>query len=189
MPKKIVIPAIDDEWDDINQEFINLPSVTLLLEHSLVSISKWESKWHVPFLKERAEKTPEQTLDYIRCMTLTQCVDPEVYSRMPASVLEEINEYIGDPMSATTIPNRSSKGSGPNRETITSELIYYWMVAYNIPFECQKWHLNRLLKLIEVCMFKQDQQQNGPSKMSKSEIMARNRKLNAARRKRLHSKG
>lgn len=178
---QITIPATE-EWDEQKQEFVNAKEQTLRLEHSLVSLSKWESKWCKAFLTKR-EKTFEETLDYVRCMTLTQNVDPNIYGRLTRDNINEISKYIDAPMTATHFfedPN-----GAPNRETITSELIYYWMIALNIPFECQKWHLNRLLTLIKVCNIKNQ----SPKRRSRQEIMSRNAALNEARRKRLNSKG
>ena len=177
----ITIPA-RDLWDETREEFISTKEQTLQLEHSLVSLSKWESKWHKPFL-HTDDKTAEETLDYIKCMTLNHNVDPNVYLSLTAENITQINDYIGDPMTATTFSEE--KGGKKNNEKITSELIYYWMVAYNIPFECQKWHLNRLITLIRVCGVKN----SPPKKMSKGEIMARNAELNAKRRAKLNSKG
>lgn len=177
---KITIPAME-YYDEINNEFIEFKEQVLQLEHSLVSISKWEAKWHKPFLDGK-DKTPEQIIDYVRCMTITQNVNLEVYTRLTEGNLKDINDYIENSMTATTF---SDINQTPNREIITSEIIYYWMVAFNIPFECQKWHLNRLLTLIRVCNIK-----NNPSKkMSRQEIMNRNRALNAARKKQLNTKG
>ena len=178
---KITIPA-REMFDEIKQEFINTKEQTLQLEHSLVSLSKWESKWHKPFIDNRNLST-EETIDYIRCMTLTQNVDPEVYQYLSKENIKQINEYISDPMTATTFSNERSKGSG--KEVLTSEILYYDMIALGIPFECQKWHLNRLIALIKVCSIKQ----NPPQKMSKGDIMRRNAELNAARRKQFNTKG
>ena len=179
---QIVIPAVE-YWDDEKQEFVQLPKEQKLrLEHSLVSISKWESKWCKPFLSNEA-KTPEETIDYIRCMTLTQNVDPKVYDFLTNENMEQVKAYIEAPMTATWFPK--SHPSKNNGEQVTNELIYYWMVAYNIPSEYEKWHLNRLLTLIRVCNVK-----NQPSKkMSRRDVMSQNRALNAARRKQLNSKG
>lgn len=179
---KITIPGIE-YWDEQKEEFISSKDVTLSLEHSLVSLSKWESKWHKSFLDTK-ELTSEETTDYIKCMTLTQNVDPEVYNRITQGNVNAIMDYINDSMTATTFPpDRSTKKSG--REIVTAELIYYWMIALNIPVEFQKWHLNKLITLIRVCNVK-----NQPDKkMSKREIMSRNAALNAARRKQLNSKG
>lgn len=181
---RITIPA-SELWDEVNQEFVTTKEQTLQLEHSLVSLSKWESKWHKAFLdkKSQEDRTREETLDYIRCMTITQNVDPKVYDCLSNENIKQINDYIGDPMTATHVPE--SKGRAPVRETPTSELIYYWMIALNIPFECQKWHLNRLLTLINVCNFKN----TPPKKMSRREVMSRNAALNAARRKKMNSRG
>lgn len=178
---RITIPAVE-QWDEAKQEFIYTKEQTLSLEHSLVSLSKWESKWCKPFLTKQ-EKTFEETLDYIKCMTLTQNVDPEVYNYLTNENIKEINEYIGAPMTATYFSDE--KTSKTSREQVTAELIYYWMIAFNIPFECQKWHLNRLLTLIKVCNIKNQP----PKKRSKKDIMSRNAALNAARRKRLNTKG
>lgn len=178
---KIIIPA-REMFDEVKQEFINTKEQTLQLEHSLVSLSKWESKWHKPFIDNRNLST-EETIDYIRCMTLTQNVDPEIYQYLSKENIKQINEYISDPMTATTFSNERSKGSG--KEVLTSEILYYDMIALGIPFECQKWHLNRLITLIKVCSIKQ----NPPQKMSKGDIMRRNAELNAARRKQFNTKG
>ena len=178
---RITVPAVE-QWDESKQEFIYTKEQTLQLEHSLVSLSKWESKWCKASLSN-ANKTHEETLDYIRCMTLTQNVNPDVYNGLTSEHIEQINQYIEAPMTATYFSDdKKSKGS---REVVTAELIYYWMIALNIPFECQKWHLNRLLTLIRVCNVKNAP----PKKMSKSEITRRNAALNASRRKQLNTKG
>ena len=178
---QITIPE-QELFDEAKNEFITIKETNLTLEHSLVSLSKWESKWCKPFLS-KAERTTEETIDYIRCMTLTQNVDPDVYQWLTAENLEQIKNYIEDTHTATVI---YEEPNGPkSREIITSELVYYWMVALNIPFECQKWHLNRLLTLIRICNIKNAP----PKKRSQSQIMSRNAALNAARRQRLHSKG
>jgi len=178
---QITIPAVE-LWDERKQEFVITKEQTLQLEHSLVSISKWESKWCKPFLSKQ-EKTSEETLDYIKCMTITQNVDPEVYNYLTIGNINEINEYIETPMTATYFSDE--KTNKTSREQVTAELIYYWMIALNIPFECQNWHLNRLLTLIKVCSIKNQP----PKKRSRKEIMSRNAALNAARRKQLNTKG
>lgn len=180
---KISIPDTE-MWDEQKQEFINVKATTLTLEHSLVSISKWESKWCKHFLNN-SDKKPEEILDYFRCMTLTQNVDPNVYYVIPQEELKKINDYMEAPMTATTITEAPGGGRGNSREIITSELIYYLMIAYNIPFECQKWHINRLLMLIRVCEAKNSKQK----KMSKAETLRQNKALNAARRAKYHTKG
>ena len=177
---QLVIKA-HEEWNETSQEFVYTKGQTLQLEHSLVSISKWESKWCKPFLS-KDQKTLEETLDYVRCMTLTQNVDPKVYENLSRENIEKVNEYIEAPMTATYVREMPGPKS---HETITSELIYYWMVSYQIPFECQKWHLNRLLTLIRVCSIKNQP----PKKQSKRDIMSRNAALNAARRQQLNTKG
>lgn len=179
---QLVIPLGPEIFDDEKQEFITPETKTLQLEHSLVSLSKWESKWCKPFFS-REEKTPEETIDYIKCMTVTQNVKDEVYSHLTRDNIVQINKYIEAPMTATTF-SKNKKGGG-SKEIITSELIYCWMIQLNIPSEYQKWHLNRLLTLIQVCNVK-----NEPAKkMSNKEIMSRNRALNAARKKKMNTRG
>lgn len=177
----IVIPE-GEIYNSKENLFIPVKEKSLSLEHSLVSISKWESKWQKPFLSNDVKKTNEELIDYIRCMTLTQNVDPMDYYRLGKKEIAQIKEYIEAPMTATTFSDREKGGS---KQVITAEIIYYWMIALNIPFECQKWHLNRLLTLIKVCNIKNAP----PKKMSKSEIIARNRSLNEARRKMLNTTG
>lgn len=169
-------------FNEKSQEFITIPGASLALEHSLVSISKWESKWHKPFL-DTTEKTQEEVLDYIKCMTLTQNVNPDIYSILTTDNMSDINDYINDSMTATTFTE--TKTTSHKKEVVTSELVYYWMIALQIPFECQKWHINRLLTLIHVCNIKNQP----PKKMSKNDILSRNKSLNAARKAKLHSRG
>ena len=177
---QITVPAVE-MWDESTETYINTKETTLKLEHSLVSVSKWESKWCKSFLSH-TNKTYDETIDYIKCMTLTRDVDPLVYYGLTNDNIEQINKYIAAPMTATSFSDKNGKGG---REIITSELIYYWMISQNIPFECQKWHLNRLLTLIRVCNIKNAP----PKKHSRREIASRNAALNAARRKQLNSKG
>lgn len=178
----IIVPLGNEEWDEAKQEFIEPKKQTLQLEHSLISLSKWESKWCKPFFSKNA-KTAEETLDYIKCMTITQNVNPEVYNHLTQTNIDEIHKYIEAPMTATTFSD--DRSNRQNREIVTAELIYYWMISLQIPPEYQKWHLNKLLTLIRVCNLKN----TPPKKMSKREIMSRNAQLNAARRKQLNSKG
>lgn len=177
---EITIPGIE-LYDENTNEFIYYSDEKVQLEHSLVSISKWEANWCKPFLNGQ-DKTTDEILDYIKCMTLTEGIGDDVYERLTQDNFTAINDYLGRPMTATTFSNEGGKGS---REIITSEVIYYWMVSFNIPFECQYWHLNRLLTLIKVCNVKN----NPPKKMSRNEILAKNKALNEARRKQLNTKG
>ena len=177
---KVTIPAFED-YDPIRNLFIEHKERTLVLEHSLVSLSKWEQEFKKPFLSKEP-KTAGETIAYIKYMTITPNVPDEVFYTLPATVMQQISEYIDDPATATTFKEEKGKGQ---REVITSELIYYWMIALGVPFECQKWHLNRLLTLIRVCGIKNSPQK----KMSRKELMAQNRALNAARRKSLGTKG
>lgn len=177
----ITIPE-SEQYDSKNNRFYYIKEQTIKLEHSLLSISKWEQKWEKPFLSKN-EKTFEELIDYIRCMTITQNVDPIVYYTIPSDVMDQIVEYIDKKMTATWFSD--DKNSIPSREIITSEIIYYWMFTYNIPLEMQKIHLNRLMTLIRVCSEK-----NAPSKkMKKNDIYSRNRALNEARKKALNTRG
>lgn len=178
---EITIPS-QELWNEITQEFIITKEYTIRLEHSLVSISKWESKWHKPYLSN-APKSTEEVIDYIRCMTLTQNVDPDAYYSLSAENLSQINEYIKNPMTATWFSK--GQGGGIDGEVVTSELIYYWMITLHIPTEFQKWHINRLLTLIRVCNIKSQPQK----KMSTREIIERNKKLNEMRKQQLKTKG
>lgn len=156
---------------------------TISLEHSLVSISKWEAHWHKPFISKN-DKTQEELLDYVKCMTITQNVNPDIYYCLSTENFEAIKNYMNDPMTATTFSDKSS-AKGHSSEGITSELIYYWMDAFGIPMECQKWHINRLLTLIRIHNIKQQ----SPKKMSKQDTASKYAALNAARRKKYGSKG
>ena len=176
----LVISLKTEYWDEEKEEFITTNGGEIHLEHSLISISKWESKWKKSFISSD-KQIGEELYDYIRCMA-EEDISIDLIKSMGMDTILSILDYINDPMSATTVTSYGSKA--PNRDIITSELIYYWMIALNIPFECQTWHLNRLLKLIEVCNSK-----NNPRKMGKNDILKQNRDLNAARRKALQSKG
>jgi hypothetical protein len=178
----ITIP--DQElYNEATEEFVNVKGRELRLEHSLVSLSKWESKFHKPFLTKE-DKTRPETIEYIKCMTITQHVDDDFYKSISNAVINEVSAYIENPMTATSFTEQEEK-STINREVITAEIIYYWMVALQVPMECQKWHLNRLLTLINVCNIK-----NQPKKkMSRGQVHSRNRALNAARRERFNSAG
>ena len=178
---QLTIPATE-LWDESNEMFLYTEEQTLELEHSLVSLSKWEAKWHKPFLTKE-DKTIEETIDYIKCMTLTENVDETVYSLLNNEHLKKINEYIEDPMSATTI--KELQRGKRNGEQVTSELIYYWMTALNIPVEYERWHLNRLFTMIRVCNIKNQP----PKKMGKRAVMNQNRALNEARRQQYNTKG
>lgn len=177
----IEVPLENEKWDDNKQEFIEPKKQILQLEHSLVSLSKWESKWCKPFLS--SNKTDDEILDYIKCMTVTPNVNPLVYNYLTGINIQEIVDYINSPMTAATFPKDNKTKS--SREIVTADLIYYWMISLQIPFECQKWHLNRLLALIRVC----DIKNSPPKKRSRSEIAAEYARINAARRKQYKTKG
>ena len=177
-----LIVGRQEHFDEEKSEFLFLGGVELSFEHSLVSLSKWESKFQKPFLTP-GNKTNEDTLAYIRFMLLTEDVPDEVLMRMTQKDLDAINDYIESSQSATTfgvLPEKKSTG-----DVITSELIYFWMVNYNIPFEVENWHLNRLFSLIRICNVKNSK----PKKLSPHEIAQRNRDLNAKRKAELQTSG
>lgn len=178
---RLVIPAME-YYDDEKAIFVNTKEQALSLEHSLVSMSKWEARWNKPFLSKE-NKTFDETLDYIQCMTITQNVDPLVYLGLSEEQIVQVTNYIDAPMTATVFMEDKTKST--NREIITSEVLYYYFTVLNIPFECQKWHLNRLLTLIRVCSIKNAP----PEKMSRKELLARNRDLNSSRKAELNTKG
>lgn len=181
MPLTIHVPQ-KDFYDPKNNRFITVKEQRLVLEHSLLSISKWEMKWHKAYLSMEP-KTEEQNFDYIRCMCLTEPSDPNVFLALTPQNVKDIADYISNPMTATTFKDRQKK---PSRDVITNELIYFWMSYFNIPFDpCQKWHLNRLMTLIEVASVKNQQ----PQKMSKKDIFSQNAALNAARRAKYGTRG
>lgn len=185
----ITIKARKDAWNSDTETFESLDrDWTIQLEHSLISISKWEAKWKKPYLSETEKKTTEEVLDYIKCMTITGNVPDNVYLFMDEENVRAIEQYIRDPYSATWFNEGNSKvraGSKLRGETLTSELIYYYMLANEIPFEAQKWHINRLLTLIRICSEKNAE----GNKMSKKDILKRNSELNKARRMALGTKG
>ena len=184
---QIVIPA-REFYDEEKEEFFNTKEYTLSLEHSLVSISKWEARWHKPFISNE-EKTTEEQLDYVKAMTITQRVPDFVYDSLSVKNMKKINNYIEDTRTATFFTERKNPNSHKPRgkkEVITSELIYYWMIALEIPMECQKWHFNRLMTLIRICNIKNNK---NPKKMGKKEILKNNSKLNKSRRNKLGTSG
>ena len=171
-------------WNEKTEEFIpETKDKVLTLEHSLVSVSKWESKWCIPYIS-KTPKTREQSIDYIRCMTLTQNVDPETYTRISNADIRKVQNYIDLPMTATFFGDQ--KKTNPGHRVVTSELIYYWMIVNNIPFECQKWHLNRLLTLIRVSNVENDPKKK---KIPMNERLQTNAEINAARRKAWNTSG
>ena len=178
---QITIP----EWefyDEKEEVFIEVKKQTLQLEHSLVSLSKWESRWHKPYLKKE-QKTFEESIDYIRCMTITKNVDPRCYYGITNTLMKQIDDYVNDSMTATWFNERDNKRK--NTKVITSELIYSWMIALGIPFECERWHLNRLFVLIRICDI-----QNAPKKkMSSRDQLIQQHRLNEARKRKYGTRG
>lgn len=180
---EIVIPG-KELFDEVREEFIYTKACEIRLEHSLVSLSKWEAKHRKPFLSARNELTRDEMIDYIRCMTITQNVPEDAYYSLSDTQIKKVFEYVDEPMTATWFSNNKTQSS-PSREVVTSEIIYYWMTAHEIDWKAEKWHLNRLLTLIRVCNAK-----NGNSgKMSKRDIMKQNQEINAARRKACKTSG
>ncbi len=177
-------------FDEENNRFINVKETHLVLEHSLISISKWESKYKKPFLVEGSMSNPEEILYYIKCMTVSpQNVDDVTYTCLTENDIKEIVAYINDSMTATWFGEDKNPKKSRKKEILTSEVIYWQMVALQIPWECQKWHLNRLLTLIRVCAAKNEEQYGDKPKMSKADLLKRNAALNAQRRAKLGTKG
>lgn len=170
-------------WDKDKREFFTIKKeVKIALEHSLVSISKWEAKWHKPFLVAKPEKTLEETISYIECMSLTKNIDPRVFYAIPASEIERVQKYINDPQTARKPPEHTQER---RKETIYSETVYYWMIEYNIPSEYRKWNLNRLLSLIDYI----GRKKAPAKKMSASQKYKHYAQLNEARKKAWGTKG
>lgn len=168
---EIVVKGSNDLWDEVHEKFIsNDKEVVLHLEHSLIAISKWEAKYHKTFLSKKNKKSEQELMDYVRFMTLDENVDDSVYYSMTSHNIKEINDYMTNTMTATKIPKSDADSSEP----LTSELIYFYMIELGIPFECQSWHINRLLQLINVCAFKKEK----PKKMSRTDIFKRNSEIN-----------
>lgn len=176
-------------YDTKTEEFIIIPSVKLQLEHSLISVKKWEQKWHKPFLG-KSDKTYEEICDYVRCMTINNVSDQRIYKVLDQSTIKKILDYMADPMTATTIPEEllTINGlKGNSREGVTAEIIYYWMIALSIPVEpFEKWHLNQLMTLIKVVNVKNGK--HAPKKSKKAAAKER-AALNAQRRAKYKSKG
>jgi len=178
---KIIILGTE-YYNEETETFESVGDFELKLEHSLISLSKWESKHQVPFLTNQS-KTSREIFSYIESMIINKNYPEDLFNRLSRKNIEEIYKYIDSKESATTfgtMPERKGRG-----EVITAELIYYWMVAFNIPFECEKWHLNRLFALIRICNIKNTK----PKKMTRTEIAQRNRELNDQRRAQLGTRG
>lgn len=181
----LVIP--DQElWDPKRERFITICGGEFDLEHSLASISKWESKWHIPFHDDRKQKTLEQNIDYVRCMSLSTVTDPYVFNYLTDKNVKDIADYIGDTHTATWFNDAANRKTG-KREIVTAEIIYYWMTVYNIPDSYENWHLNKLMTLIRVCAEKNNR--DGKKNKNVPQLAAQRRALNAARKKRFHTRG
>lgn len=181
MPITIHVPA-NSSFDPIRNRFVDTKEATLTFEHSLISISKWESKWHKPFFSQ-LKKTEDENLDYLRCMCLTKDVDPNIFYSLTLSNQKELADYIANPMTAKKFRKQEKKG---NPEVITSDLIYFWMSHFNIPFiPCEKWHINRLMALIHIASSKNAP----PKKIGKREAASQRSMLNAQRRAKMNSRG
>lgn len=184
MPMKIEVPDGEFFSNETN-EFIRIKKTTLQLEHSLISLRKWEARWHKPFLSDE-QKSPEQMIDYVKCMTIKE-VDPNIYKVMSKEVLDAISAYIEDPMTATWFskPDTPEGSAPPKKEVITAEIIYYWMVTLGIPESFERWHLNQLMTLIKVIELKNAPKKKMDAKAQREQMA----QINAARRARLNSKG
>lgn len=176
---QIVLPE-REYFNENDCSFVTMKEQTIRMEHSLISLSKWEMKWNKPFLTKKT-KSIEEVIDYLKCMSLDPNISDEVFETLPSEAIDQINDYMESPMTATWFGNQN----GNSREILTSEVIYSQMIQLGIPFECQKWHLNRLFTLIQVCNIRFSPQK----KMSNKEILTRNRELNAARKAKMNTKG
>jgi len=175
-----------ESYNEETQEFVKTDGTELSFEHSLVSLSKWEQKYERPFLG-KDDKTGEELLDYMRFMCVTPNPPGEIFQILSKENLDEINDYISRKMTGTTFPD--APGAPTTRETISAELIYYWMTAFGIPFETQYWHLNRLFALIRVCNIKQDTGEKKKGKVSKADLARQRSEMNAQRKKQLNTTG
>lgn len=178
---KIVIDGTEN-FNNNTQTFHQLDDIVIELEHSLVSVAKWESIYQKAFLSDN-KKTSDEIFEYFKNMIVRCNADLDVLDKCSQENFNKIQEYIDSNQSATTFGSMPER-RGPG-EIITSELIYYWMIAFNVPFECQFWHLNRLFSLIRICNIKNSK----PKKMSRTEIAQRNSELNAKRKAELGTKG
>jgi len=177
----IIIPE-QENYDEATQKFVIAPSVTVQIEHSLASLSKWEGIWEKPFLSD-VPKTSKEAGSYIECMVVNT-IPEGTLSRLTSSDKSKISKHIEAKMTATWFSNIANRP--PSREIITAEIIYFWLVTLTIPFDpCQDWHLNRLLALVKTCNLKNAP----PKKMNTSDAMARQRELNAQRQAQLQTKG
>lgn len=185
MKKKIHIPK-REIWDESKEEFLNYDECDITILHSLVSMSRWEAKYHKPYLN--SEKTAEETIDYIRMMVVDDVeLDDKFFLSLPKEIMQEVADYINDPMTATTFSEKEDKSSNSvKNEIITSELIYYWMTAQNIPFECENWHINRLITLVKVCAIKNQPEDKKKKRMTSSDLALRRARMEAARAKYKH---
>lgn len=187
MPKRINIEP-RELWDENKEEFVYVPSGQyLIIEHSLSSLAKWEEKYEKPFIDDKNQKTVEETLDYIKMMTLND-VDDSIYEMLSKKNIEDIKKYMDAKMTATTINKKTKGNNGQAPRIVTAELLYYWMFAQSIPIECEHWHLNKLITLIEVSSIENDPDKNKKKKMTSSELTARRIEMEA-RRKKYHTNG
>jgi hypothetical protein len=178
---KLTVPGVE-HYDEATEEFVDVGEVVLELEHSLVSLSKWESQYEKPFLGN-SEKSTEEIRGYIEAMMVTSNPPADYFLRLSKENFEAINAYIEAKNTATWF--HEAPGPPKSPQVITSELIYYWMTIFNIPFECETWHLNRLFTLIRICDLKNAK----PKKMTRAQIAERNRRLNAERKEQWGTKG
>lgn len=175
-------------YNNLTKEFIYVKPHTLIIEHSLISLHAWEAIWHIPFLGDQ-KLNYEQIVSYIKCMTLNHDVDPNIYLFITDENIKEVNAYIDNPMTATWFGDglgTSKKKKKRAGRIVTAELLYYYMLSLNIPFECRKWHLNQLITLIKVC---NEENETPNKKVSKRDFIKRRDEINEMRKKQLHTTG
>lgn len=180
---EVIIPE-DEFYDQSTNKFITIPSCKIVIEHSLISVAKWESKWHMPYLSD-SPRSPIQELDYIKCMIIGSIPNDLTLKTLSAENIKLIRDYINNPMTATTFQKNSKSTGRGKKENTTAETIYAHMFAHSIPIDCQKWHLNRLLTLLRVCDLK-----NSPrDKMTKKQTAMWNAEQNALRKAKYNTRG
>lgn len=179
---ELYVPPNEIYLED-KEEFFYFKGGKLQLEHSLISIRKWEAKHHKPYLS--TDKTKEEILSYIKCMVLNREVDPIIYLFLTNEMIEKVAKYIEDPMTATWFNDSKIGASKRSNEVITAEIVYYWMISLHIPMEFERWHFNQLTTLIKVVSIKS----SPPKKLTPQEAAEERARLNAERRAKFHTNG
>lgn len=181
---RLTLPSTDF-WDPRKEEYVQIGGYEVDLEYSLFTIARWESKWKKPFITSLPKFTRKDEIEWYKAMCMTEGIPDEAWMVMTPKIRQDIYDYVTDPMSATTINHRGPKTPGGPKTIMTAELVYYYMVTLGVPFECEHWHFNRLMKLVDVCFVKN----SPPKKMGKQEAAQMYRELNARNRAKYNSRG